>query len=91
MLNLAYRASKAALNMVMIFWHQLLKGDGVRVWAVSPGFLATGLAGVGADKLRQWGAGEPSQGGDILKRVVEGERDADVGKVVVINGAIQDW
>ena len=89
--NLAYRTSKAALNMVMLAWHGILKVDGVKVWCVSPGFLATGLAGVGAEKLKAWGAGEASLGGDIIQKVIEGERDNDVGKVVAQNGVVQAW
>jgi hypothetical protein len=48
------------------------------------------LAGVGADKLRAVGAGEPSIGGEVMRRVVEGERDADAGKVVNKDG-VQAW
>lgn len=49
----AYRSSKAGLNMMMREWTRLLKHDGVKVWAISPGFLATGLAGIGGEKLKQ--------------------------------------
>ncbi|TQN65472.1 Short-chain dehydrogenase/reductase tropE [Colletotrichum shisoi] len=84
-----YRSSKAALNMVMLNWHWLLKADGVKVWCISPGFLATGLGG-NPELLKKMGAGEPSDGGNLIKKVVEGERDADVGKVVN-KGGIQSW
>lgn len=49
----AYRSAKAGLNMMMREWTRLLRNDGVKVWAVSPGFLATGLAGIGGEKLKQ--------------------------------------
>ena len=49
----SYRSTKAGLNMLMREWVRLLREDGVKVWAVSPGFLATGLAGVGAETLRK--------------------------------------
>lgn len=39
--------------MLMREWRRLLLNDGVKVWAISPGFLATGLAGAGAEKLKQ--------------------------------------
>ncbi|KAJ0311366.1 hypothetical protein COL5a_002215 [Colletotrichum fioriniae] len=84
-----YRSSKTALNMVMQNWHWLLKADGVKVWCISPGFLATGLGG-NPDALKKMGAGAPSQGGRLIQQVVEGERDADVGKVVNKDG-IQPW
>lgn len=85
----AYRSAKAALNMVMLSWYHLLKNDGVRVWCVSPGFLATGLGG-NPEALKKAGAGDPAKGGEIILKVIEGEKDADVGKVVGQNG-VQDW
>jgi NAD(P)-dependent dehydrogenase (short-subunit alcohol dehydrogenase family) len=47
----AYRSSKCGLNMLMREWHRILLKDGVKVWAISPGFLATGLAGIGSEQL----------------------------------------
>ncbi|KAJ4003769.1 hypothetical protein NW752_011194 [Fusarium irregulare] len=85
----AYRSAKTALNMVMLSWYHLLKDEGVRVWSVSPGFLATGLGG-NPELLKKAGAGDPKTGGDLILKVVEGEKDADVGKVVGQNG-IQEW
>ncbi|KAM5341844.1 hypothetical protein ACJ41O_014875 [Fusarium nematophilum] len=85
----AYRSSKAALNMVMLTWHHLLRVDGVRVWCVSPGFLATGLGG-NPDMLKKAGAGDPSTGAELIRRVVEGEKDEDAGKVVSQDG-VQAW
>jgi NAD(P)-dependent dehydrogenase (short-subunit alcohol dehydrogenase family) len=49
----SYRSSKAGLNMLMREWYRLLKNDGVKVWCVSPGFLATGLAGIGPEQLKK--------------------------------------
>ncbi|KAL2203537.1 NAD(P)-binding protein [Sarocladium strictum] len=86
-----YRASKTALNMLMLTWYWLLKEDGVKVFSVSPGFLATGLGGFGAEKIKAMGAKEPRIGGELLKLVVEGGRDEDAGKVVFQDGAVQDW
>ncbi|KAH7192942.1 uncharacterized protein B0J16DRAFT_361247 [Fusarium flagelliforme] len=85
----AYRSAKTALNMVMLSWYHLLKDEGVRVWSVSPGFLATGLGG-NPELLKKAGAGDPKTGGDLILKVVEGEKDADVGKVVGQNG-LQEW
>lgn len=72
--------------MLMLDWNHKLQADGVKVWAVGPGFLATNLGGVGPEMAKKMGAGHPSEGGDILRRVVEGERDADVGKLINKNG-----
>lgn len=77
----AYRASKTALNMMMLSWHWVLKEDGVKVWSVSPGFLATGLGGQRASMARR-GAGPASAGGELITTFIEGGKDADVGKVV---------
>ena len=67
--------------MMMREFSRILKNDGVRVWGVSPGFLATGL-GMGQDVSRKMGALEPSVGAGVVRAVVEGERDGDVGLVV---------
>lgn len=63
--------------------------DGVKVWAISPGYLATGLGGDQA-RNKANGALDPAIGGNFIKDVVEGLRDGDVGKVVNREG-IQPW
>lgn len=71
----------------IVLYRQLANGV-FQVWAVGPGFLLTGLGGMPEmrETARKMGAGHPSAGGDILRRVAEGERDADVGKVINANG-----
>lgn len=86
----AYRTSKTGLNMLMRGWVRTLKNDGVKVWAVSPGFLATGLGGVGPENLRKIGALEPSVGGEFLKDVVEGKHDDRVGRAIRVDQT-QAW
>jgi hypothetical protein len=76
--------------MMMLEWARLLNVDGFKVFGISPGFLATGLGGMGADRLRALGAGEPSVGGTLIKNVVEGKRDGDANKVVTQDG-VQPW
>ena len=49
----SYRSSKTGLNMAMREWHRILKNDGVKVCCISPGFLATGLAGIGTEQLKK--------------------------------------
>jgi NAD(P)-dependent dehydrogenase (short-subunit alcohol dehydrogenase family) len=85
----AYRSSKTGMNMMMREWNRVLKEDGVKVWCVSPGFLATGL-GAGAEVTKKMGALDPALGGKFVRDVVEGARDADVGKVIR-NGDVQPW
>ncbi|KAH9909499.1 NAD(P)-binding protein [Xylariomycetidae sp. FL2044] len=86
----SYRASKTALNMLMREWARLLRNDGVKIWAVSPGFLATGLSGIGSERMRAMGAQDPSVGGEFVRDVVQGQRDADVGKIIR-RDTLQPW
>jgi NAD(P)-dependent dehydrogenase (short-subunit alcohol dehydrogenase family) len=85
----AYRSSKTGMNMMMREWAKVLKEDGVKVWCISPGFLATGL-GAGQEANKNMGAGDPAIGGNFIKDVVEGKRDRDSGKVIR-PGSIQPW
>ncbi|KAM0227878.1 hypothetical protein ACHAPO_011167 [Fusarium lateritium] len=85
----AYRSSKTGMNMMMREWNKFLGQDGVKVWAISPGYLATGL-GVGQEQNKQQGAIDPAIGAAVVRDVLEGGRDADVGLVVSRQG-IQPW
>jgi len=87
---MAYRSSKTALNMVMLNFAWQLTHDNVKVFAISPGFLATSLGGM-TEALKQRGAGHPSVGGRFIKDVVEGKRDAEAGKIVHSDGTVQGW
>jgi len=51
-----YCTSKAALNMVTVLWAGLLRGSGVRVYAVSPGYVATGMNNFAGTKTVEEGA-----------------------------------
>ena len=86
----AYRSSKAGLNMMMREWHRTLRNDGVKIWAVSPGFLATGLGGIGPELLKKLGALDPSEGGNFIRDVIQGKRDHDQGKAIR-STEIQPW
>ncbi|MCJ1237380.1 hypothetical protein MMC14_005365 [Varicellaria rhodocarpa] len=73
-----YRASKSALNMLMIqYWVKLGK-DGFKHGA-DPRLIATNF--VNAEAVRKRGALEPHVGGERVATVVRGERDEDVGKL----------
>ncbi|KAK1749509.1 short chain dehydrogenase [Echria macrotheca] len=88
-LPMGYRSSKAGMNMMMLGWHHMLAVDGVKTLCLSPGFLATGLGG-DQKRLEKMGAGPASLGGTFIKDVVDGQRDADVGKVIRRDG-VQPW
>ncbi|KAF2463256.1 NAD(P)-binding protein [Lindgomyces ingoldianus] len=77
----AYRVSKTALNMMFLHWVRLFEKDGVKCFSLSPGFLATNLAG-DPSIMKKAGAGDPSLGGDFIRDVVEGKRDEHVGRVI---------
>jgi len=79
---LTYRSSKAALNMLMQDYTRVLENDKVKVWGISPGVLTTGLGGQPELLKTIPGALHPSVGGEFIRKVIEGERDADVGKVI---------
>jgi NAD(P)-dependent dehydrogenase (short-subunit alcohol dehydrogenase family) len=85
----AYRSSKTGMNMMMREWYKVLKEDGVKVWCVSPGYLATGIGGSQEVNKKQ-DATDPAEGGKFVKNVVEGERDGDVWRVILRNG-VQAW
>ncbi|KAI1616503.1 hypothetical protein EDD36DRAFT_137141 [Exophiala viscosa] len=85
----AYRSSKTGMNMMMREWARILKADGVKVWAVSPGMLATGLGG-NPELLKKMGALDPQVGADIIRDVVEGGRDHEIGKVIRKDN-VQPW
>jgi len=84
--TIGYRCSKVALNMLMLDWNHKLQADGVKVWAVGPGFLSTGLGALPEEQKVKMGLGHPSIGGVFLRSVVEGERDGDVGKLIKKDG-----
>lgn len=85
----AYRSSKTGMNMMVREWTRVLKEDGVTVFCISPGFLATGL-GAGQERNKQMGGRDPTEGANFVRDVVEGARDKDVGKVIRRND-IQAW
>lgn len=85
----AYRSSKTGMNMMVREWEKCLKEDGVKVFNISPGFLATGLGG-DREFNKKMGALDPSIGGEFIRDVVEGARDQDVGKLIR-KDMIQPW
>ena len=88
--TIGYRCSKMALNMLMLDWSHKLKADGVKVWAVDPGVLDTGLGKPTEEVKKQLrlahGLGHASIGGQLLRSVAEGDRDAEAGKLIDKNG-----
>lgn len=84
--TIGYRCTKTALNMLTLDWAHKLKADGVKVWGVGPGMLATNLGGLGPEAAAKMGAGHPRAGGELFLKIVEGERDEHAGKVINKDG-----
>ena len=83
--------SKAALDMLALQDFKGLGEKGVRVWAVDPGLVESGLRGEGeANRTMGGKAGKASVSGETILSLVEGKRDADVGKMVHKDG-VWDW
>lgn len=70
-------------------WYRILKEDAVKVFCISPGFLATGLGG-DQELYKRIGAGDPATAGPFVRSVLEGQRDNDVGRVLTRDG-LQPW
>ncbi|CBF73678.1 uncharacterized protein ANIA_07999 [Aspergillus nidulans FGSC A4] len=83
--TIGYRCSKTALNMLMLDWNHKLKADKVKVWAVGPGMLETDLGGQ-RELAKKMGLGSATLGGTLIRDVVEGARDQDVGRVIQRDG-----
>ncbi|KAH6609295.1 hypothetical protein Trco_002641 [Trichoderma cornu-damae] len=85
-----YRISKAAVNMMAMCDGVELRHQGVKVFAFDPEFVATGIYAT-PDELRKMGALEPHLSGESCRDIIEGKRDADMQKLVSINGAEWPW
>lgn len=91
--GLAYRMSKAALNMLVAGAFVKYGPKGMKVWAFDPGYVVTNLSGTGEKGMqerRERGAGDPRMSANALASIVAGKRDEDVGKFVHENG-IYPW
>lgn len=82
---IGYRSSKTGLNMLMRDWHRLLRNDGVKVWAVSPGFLATGLGGAGPEVLKKVRHDHADKKSIILTLHQMGAKDPAEGGRFILN------
>ncbi|CZR66410.1 related to short chain dehydrogenase [Phialocephala subalpina] len=86
---MAYRMSKSAMNMMMMCHHAELGPKGVKVWAFNPGYVVTNLSGTGEQGRQERisnGAGDAGESARGIVRLVDGRRDADVGRFVNKDG-----
>lgn len=87
----AYRASKSALNMIATVEARDYAAKGLKVFPMCPGFVVSNLRGTGEQERTGWGnAGDPAESGRLVLRILSGERDADVGRLVHKDG-VYPW
>lgn len=82
-----YSSSKSALNMFVLQQAMKIRGS-MKVFAMCPGFVVSNLRRWGGEEANSgWGkASDPMVSGQTLLSIVEGKRDADVGKFVHKDG-----
>lgn len=87
----AYKSSKAALNLLAVYEYKTYKDKGLKVFPFCPGFVVSKLRGENEEMMNPGGlAGDPRVSGESILSILEGRRDADVGKFVHKDG-IYDW
>jgi len=79
-----YAMSKAALNMLTVHQAKQLKGRGVRVVCVDPGWVKTDMGGKGAVLEK-----EVSIGG--MLKLLNGLKEGDEGKFFQYDGVVREW
>ena len=83
----AYRASKAALNMLAV-QEKTEHGDKLKVFAFDPGFVRSNLRGTGEEERSGWGkAGDPKDSGKGMLDILEGKRDNETGGFLHSHGS----
>ncbi len=86
----AYQVSKAALKILALLEARDYGPKGLKLLAMSPGFVRSNLRGPSEDARNGWGkAGDPEVSGQIVLDIVQGKRDADVGCLVHKDGVYQ--
>nr|POF17109.1 short-chain dehydrogenase/reductase trope [Quercus suber] len=86
-----YRSSKSALNMVALEDARVLGPEGIKVFAVCPGLVASNLRGEAPEQVSAGGkAISADTAGNFIKDILAGQRDEDVGKFVHAKG-IYPW
>ena len=83
-----YRASKSALNMLNACQAVEYGGDGFKVFAYCPGFTVSNL---GPHNRAENGAKPTSEGTAPMVRILNGERDAEHGMFLNLDGLYDTW
>ncbi|KAI9698108.1 MAG: hypothetical protein M1820_007616 [Bogoriella megaspora] len=86
-----YRASKTGLNAWVVQDAREMAEKGVKVFAFCPGLVRSNLRGTTEDQVSSGGyAGDPDESGRAVLKIIQGDRDGDVGKFVHKDG-VYDW
>lgn len=85
--NAAYQSSKAALNALTVLYAKELRGTGIKVNAVSPGYRATDLNG----GLPTPGAGDPADGAAVAVRMALIDDAGPTGEFHSDAGTVYPW
>ncbi len=80
----AYNSSKAALNMLTVLLANRLRGEGIAVVTMHPGWVKTDMGGAGAPL-------QPDDSAAGLIRVLDGLTIADSGRYLVHDGSSLPW
>jgi NAD(P)-dependent dehydrogenase (short-subunit alcohol dehydrogenase family) len=90
-LYVSYSVSKAALNMLTVKYTKILGEKGVKIFVVCPGLVRSYLRGHSEEEVSSGGrAGDPTVSGQLILDVIEGKRDADVGRLIHKDG-VYSW
>ncbi|KAH6717172.1 short chain dehydrogenase/reductase [Leptodontidium sp. 2 PMI_412] len=89
----SYRASKSALDMIILQEHyDFSETTALKTFAFCPGFVRSNLRGTSEEAISGGGgAGDPANSGKGILAIIQGERDADVGKFVNSEGGLHGW
>ncbi|GKT61785.1 short-chain dehydrogenase [Colletotrichum tofieldiae] len=85
-----YRMTKAALNMLTACQYVDLKEFGVKAWSFCPGYVVTDIGGDREFRKSQ-GADSSETSAQGILEIVEGKRDAEVGKFLGRYGKQIPW
>lgn len=89
----AYRASKAALDMIVLQEHyDFSETTPLKTFAYCPGLVRSNLRGTSEAAISGGGAaGDPEVSGKGILAIIRGEKDVDAGKFVNFEGGVYGW
>jgi NAD(P)-dependent dehydrogenase (short-subunit alcohol dehydrogenase family) len=86
-----YRTTKSALNMIAVTEKNKWASKGVKVIPMCPGLVRSNLRGTEEQNVSAGGrAGSADVSGEMILSIIEGKRDADVGKFIHKDG-VHEW